>query len=386
MRLPFRAPSPSSIRVIVWLAGLLALLAAIFGWALPARPYEAPWAWISFIGMCIVDDFLLGSPTEATWGELPKVALFAAIIVFRRHPEITLLVAVTAAPVASALKGQSSLTRLTVTAQWVLMAVVGAAAFRLVGFEDTRHFVAATVVLMVVYYLLGPVLSAWLQSMFTAVSFRAALAGRRLLALIDEAGGILLALAWRTAWLQPAALKVADAALVAVAGVVVAFLLGQRVSWLFKMPKAIPVRPAFAVAVILLLSQAMPGPLLWLVPLGLAIGAGLWATWSKIYPVACGALGACCNEVVRAANGGSMPVDGAQLLAGLGRAANTYILAGPQTRLAWLDDRFALPPPFPGIASLGDILIAIGTAWLVAAVVARRQQRMVSGVETERAA
>ncbi|HET9848385.1 MAG TPA: DUF5317 family protein [Candidatus Dormibacteraeota bacterium] len=386
MRFPFRAPSPLSIRAIVWLAALLALLAAIFGWALPARPYEAPWAWISFIGMCIVDDFLLGSSTEATWGELPKVALFAAIIVFRRHPEITLLVAVTAAPVASALKGQSSLTRLTVTAQWVLAAVVGAAAFRLVGFEDTRHFVAATVSLMVVYYLLGPLLSAWLQSLSTAVSFGAAVAARRVLALVDEAGGILLALAWRTAWLQPAALKVADAALVAVAGIVFGFLLGHRLSWLFRLPQAIPVRPAFAVAVILLLSQAMPGPLSWLVPLGLAIGAGVWATWRRIYPVACGALGACCNEVVRGANGGYMPVDGAQLLAGLGRAANTYILAGPQTQLAWLDDRFTLPPPFPGIASLGDILIAIGTAWLVATVVVRRQQRVAGPLETQRAA
>ena len=79
-----RALTPSRIRAVLWMTGLLALLGATVGWALPARPYEAPWAWISFIGMCIVDDFVLGSSAEATWGELPKVALFAAIIDIQR--------------------------------------------------------------------------------------------------------------------------------------------------------------------------------------------------------------------------------------------------------------------------------------------------------------
>jgi len=73
---------------------------------LPAQPYQAPWAWISFIGMCIVDDFLLGSREEAGWGELPKVALLAAVIVFRRHPEITVLIAVVAAPLGACSRGK----------------------------------------------------------------------------------------------------------------------------------------------------------------------------------------------------------------------------------------------------------------------------------------
>jgi len=41
--------------------------------------------------------------------------------------------------------------------------------------------------------------------------------------------------------------------------------------------------------------------------------------------------------------------------------------------LSFLDDRFHLPPPFPGIASAGDILIAIGMAWLIATVVIWRR-------------
>jgi hypothetical protein len=67
-----------------------------------------------------------------------------------------------------------------------------------------------------------------------------------------------------------------------------------------------------------------------------------------------------------------MPVEGSGLMSGLG-AANTYASAGPQTVLPWLDDRWLLPAPFPGIASAGDMLIAVGMAWLVATVVVRRR-------------
>ena len=207
-----------SIRVLLWIAGLSALLVAIAGWVLPAQRYQAPWAWISFIGMCIVDDFLLGSKEDARWGELPKIALFAAIIVFRRHPEITVVVAVMAAPLGSLLKGQAWSTQLTATAQWILGAVLGAITFRLVGFGDTPHFLAATAALMVVYYALGPVLSARLQATLTGSDFRSAFSVHRRLAITLLVAGALLALAWRTTWLEPAALKVADGALVTVAG------------------------------------------------------------------------------------------------------------------------------------------------------------------------
>jgi len=67
-----------------------------------------------------------------------------------------------------------------------------------------------------------------------------------------------------------------------------------------------------------------------------------------------------------------MPVEGHDVLAAVSRSANTYVLAGPHTNFALLDDRFTLPPPFPGIASAGDILIAIGMAWFVAMLMLRR--------------
>jgi hypothetical protein len=368
-----------SIRVLLWLAGLAVLLAAIAGWVLPARPYPAPWAWISFIGMCIVDDFLLGSKEDARWGELPKITLFAAIIVFRRHPEITLLVAVMAAPLGSLLKGQTWPTQLTATAQWILAAVLGAFTFRLVGFGDTPHFLAATVAMMAVYYVLGPMLSARLQATLTGTDFQGALSGHRRLAISLLVAGALLALAWRTSWLQPAALKVADGALVTVAGIFTGFLFGGRASRVLAPGAPVPVRPLLAAGAVLLLSEFTPGPLSWLLPLGLAVVAGIWAVWRHIYPIACGALGAYCNEVVRAANGGRMPVEGGDVMAAVNSRASTYTLAGPHTNFAWLDDRFILPPPFPGIASAGDILIAVGMAWFVAMLMLRRPAAVAAG-------
>ncbi len=361
-----------SIRVLLWIAGLALLLAAIAGWVLPAQPYPAPWAWISFIGMCIVDDFVLGSKEDARWGELPKITLFAAIIVFRRHPEITLMVAVMAAPLGSLLKGQTWSTQLTATAQWILAAVVGAFTFRLVGFGDTPHFLAATAALMAVYYALGPVLSARLQATLTGTDLQLALSVHRRLAVSLLLAGALLALAWRTSWLQPAALKVADGALTTVAGIFTGFLFGGRASRVLAPAAPVPVRPLVAAGSILLLSGFTPDPFSWLLPLGLAVVAGIWAVWRGIYPIACGSLGAYCNEVVRAANGGRMPVEGYDVMGAVSRSANTYVLAGPGTNFAWLDDRFTLPPPFPGIASAGDILIAIGMAWFVAMLMLRR--------------
>ena len=361
-----------SIRALLWVAGLAALLAATGGWVLPAQPYPAPWAWISFIGMCIVDDFLLGSKEDAGWSELPKITLLAAVIVFRRHPEVTLLVAAVAAPLGSLLKGQTWSTQLTATAQWILAAVIGAFTFRLVGFGDTPHFLVATGALMAVYYALGPVLSARLQATLTGTDFRSAFASHRRLAISMLMAGALLALAWRTAWLEPAALKVADGALVTVAGIFAGFIFGGRASRVLAPGAPVPVRPLVAAGAVLVLSEFALGPLSWLLPLGLAVLAGIWAVWRQIYPIACGALGAYCNEVVRAANGGRMPVEGHDVLAAVNSRASTYVLAGPHTNFAWLDDRFILPPPFPGIASAGDILIAIGMAWFVAMLMLRR--------------
>ena len=366
--------SARSVRALLWGAGLAALLVAIVAWFVPAQPYQAPWAWISFIGMCIVDDVVFGSKEEAGWSELPKVALLAAVIVFRRHPEITVLIAFTAAPLGSLVTGQAWSTQVTATAQWVLAAAIGAASFRLVGFADTPHFIAATIALMAVYYLCGPPLSAVVQAAGKRTDFFPAFHTNRRLFLSMEAAGVILAFAWRTPALEPAALKVADGILVILAGIVIGYLLGGRASLLLR-DSSFPARPLLAIGALLVLSEFTPGTLSWLLPMAAAVGVGIWAVWRRAYPVVCGALGAYCNEIVRAANGGRMPVDGPEVLASVSGHVDTYVVAGPQTNFSWLDDRFSLPVPFPGIASAGDILVAVALAWLVASMMfARRSQ------------
>jgi hypothetical protein len=166
-------------------------------------------------------------------------------------------------------------------------------------------------------------------------------------------------------------LKVADGALVAVAGLFAGYLLGGRSSRVFAAGAPVPVRPLIGAGAVLLISALTPSPLSWLLPICLGVIAGIWAVWRRVWPVACGALGAYFNEIVRAANDGRMPVDGHGVMAEVGSRANTYVLADAHTNFAWLDDRFHLPAPFPGIASAGDILIAIAMAWLVASLMLR---------------
>jgi hypothetical protein len=92
----------------------------------------------------------------------------------------------------------------------------------------------------------------------------------------------------------------------------------------------------------------------------------------------CLALGAISNLVAIVANEGRMPVDGALLLRARGAAAQTTgalgqvpsnrVLVTAQTPLAWLGDRFLLarPFPFPTVFSIGDLLIGLGIAWVIA--------------------
>jgi Family of unknown function (DUF5317) len=82
------------------------------------------------------------------------------------------------------------------------------------------------------------------------------------------------------------------------------------------------------------------------------------------------ALGAACNLVVIAANGGVMPAS-PTALAGAGLPVdeagfhNSAALADP--RLAFLGDIFFIPAAWPlsNVFSVGDALIALGIIWAV---------------------
>ncbi len=86
------------------------------------------------------------------------------------------------------------------------------------------------------------------------------------------------------------------------------------------------------------------------------------------------ALGALSNLAAIAANGGAMPADPAALAtAGLPARdhLNSVVLADPALRP--LTDIFALPAglPMANVFSVGDVLIAVGIVWAIAAAMRR---------------
>jgi hypothetical protein len=167
-------------------------------------------------------------------------------------------------------------------------------------------------------------------------------------------------------------------------GVVAGYLLGGRVGRLV----AVPLRNPWILFVALLIQLAI-FPLFSdrpLIPFGTAVLHGLsyflvfvWLLRNlRIRPLWSIAGGASLNAIAILSNGGYMPASVAALeRAGLAVTAQrlvgggTYgniIQMGDQTRLNFLGDWIALPDwiPFATVLSMGDLMIMIGLAWLIA--------------------
>jgi hypothetical protein len=87
--------------------------------------------------------------------------------------------------------------------------------------------------------------------------------------------------------------------------------------------------------------------------------AGLWLV----------ALGAACNGVVIALNGGTLPASPTAMAAAGIETGDAFVNSGPVDGavLGWLGDVFAVPEPFPlaNVFSVGDVLIVAGAFWVV---------------------
>jgi hypothetical protein len=86
-------------------------------------------------------------------------------------------------------------------------------------------------------------------------------------------------------------------------------------------------------------------------------------------------LGAVSNLAAILANGGYMPAT-REALEAIGKvesAVYTNSALVEQPALPWLIDRFVLPSwlPFTNVFSIGDVLLGIGVAWLIAATMVR---------------
>lgn len=90
-------------------------------------------------------------------------------------------------------------------------------------------------------------------------------------------------------------------------------------------------------------------------------------------------LGGLSNFLAIVVNGGYMPIE-AGLLARIrsadyvrelaaGQVTSNSSLANSHTQLRWLTDVILIPPPWPSptVLSIGDLLIAAGIVWLIAA-------------------
>lgn len=102
------------------------------------------------------------------------------------------------------------------------------------------------------------------------------------------------------------------------------------------------------------------------------------------------AVGSFANLAAIVANGGAMPADpGALRLAGFagpGDHTNSVVLAEPALRP--LTDIFAIPAgiPLANVFSVGDILIAVGVAWAIAAAMRAHRGQAATATATDPAA
>jgi hypothetical protein len=166
-------------------------------------------------------------------------------------------------------------------------------------------------------------------------------------------------------------------------GLAVGFLLGGRpgnleqlrLRWPVLIVSALVMQVELFTGLISIEPRDVPG--LYLISNALAL---LWLLRNfRVAGMPCIALGTVSNVAAIAANGGRMPQDSALLIKARGRAfeqavasgqtATNGVIADAHTRLLWLTDRFLLPPPFPFpvVFSVGDVLIGVGVAWLIAA-------------------
>lgn len=98
------------------------------------------------------------------------------------------------------------------------------------------------------------------------------------------------------------------------------------------------------------------------------------------------ALGSVSNLAAIMANGGSMPATAAALVAaGLETVDHANSVVLPNPALGPLTDIFAIPAgvPFANVFSVGDVLIFVGIAWLIAASMRRPAPSAASSATAE---
>ena len=347
-----------------WGAGAAALVAMVVFSRVTTTPYPTAWPWITFAAMAILEEALIPRAGDAS--HRPRVVLIATIVMFRKHPDVIALVTLAAGLGGGVLACRPWRELLTRTAMFLILAAAGTTALRLVGYPDTIHFVLATGTLIVVY-LAG----------FLAFEGLGPKPARRFA--VGLASGLiaaLFALAWRTPSTGPFMLRLGEVAILAVVGMAIGLALGGNPQGLLRHRLRLRNPPVLVIvgAASLVLSTRFAGQAGAMLAAAGLLFIGIFAVQRRWFPVACMLLGGIANELARIVNDGRMPVATRELPAGvgddlgnLGQSSSTYQSVDAHTHLVWLADRFPLVL-FPGVASVGDVLIALGIIWIFAAL------------------
>ena len=162
-------------------------------------------------------------------------------------------------------------------------------------------------------------------------------------------------------------------------GVVVGVVVGRLIGGRLERLATIHFRLAWLVVVALVVQVGLFSPLADPLPDGVArivyvasTAAVALAVLSnlRLPGIALIAVGAALNLAAIAANGGAMPASAEALAtAGIAIGPHTNSIAAATPALEPLTDVFALPAwvPLANVFSVGDVLVAIGLAWTIAA-------------------
>ena len=207
----FRDLNLQSRRVlaVLWTAGLLTFLWTA-AWPLARGGIgDLNWQLAAFIVFATVAEMF---PVQFEIGgyeiTVSTVFLVAAIMIFSPHQELAVLTGLVSALIANVIARKAWFKALTNLAVATMVVGVSSAVFNQIGTADIPHLVVATVVLLLVYFLLDTVPMTWLLSSLAERPFRVTYVGNYQGVFLEHFGielfGVLFAVTWTVSpWLTP---------------------------------------------------------------------------------------------------------------------------------------------------------------------------------------
>jgi HD-GYP domain-containing protein (c-di-GMP phosphodiesterase class II) len=203
------SPYTRLVLAAVWAAGSLTFALTVLLPLSRGGPPELSWELAAFIVFTTVAELF---PVKFEIGgyeiTVSTVFLIAAILTFRGEIEQVVLIGVTSAFIANLIARKPWFKACTNLAVVVLVVGPTSAVFNLIGARDAQHLVAATVVVLLLYFILDTVPMTWVLSSLDrrpfGVTYMANYQGVFAEHLGIEIFGVLFAIIWSVSpWLSP---------------------------------------------------------------------------------------------------------------------------------------------------------------------------------------